>query len=486
MNPLVLAIDVGTHAARAAIVDVAAGQIHLSCSEDIGLNRIDAARVEQDPQEILSATLAAVAQVMAKAADKELVPAKAAVVTQRSTVVAWNRETGEALTPALSWQDTRAADQVAALAENRLDIKRRSGLVLSPHYGASKMRWMLTEYGAAWQPISVCISPLVSYLLFHLLDGKPCVCDESNAGRSQLWNLQARQWDPVLCDYFAVPQAYLPELLPIQANYGRLAEHGVPVTAVAGDQNAAFNAFASGSGSGTGDCALVNIGSGAFVLSPYAGTHAPSDDLLVSLYRSNDRTFDLLLEGTVNGAGTALDWCYNDWRRSQSESPEVAADALTREKFYRALPIWLANTPKPPLFFNCIGGLGSPFWRQGLSPYFSDPAADLPARAAAVVESIVFLVFANIRLMQPLQPNLKELLVTGGVAQLDGLCQKLANLAGVPVVRPKESEATVLGAAVLASGWTLAGAVEPQRIFAPEADTFLHGRFKDFLIFLNA
>lgn len=355
MSHRVLAIDVGTHAARAAIVEM--GRVVLSEVVPVALHRIDQVRVEQDPTEILAATQSAVRNVLAQAAKAGLEPHRAALATQRSTVLAWNRHTGQALSPALSWQDTRAADQLAKLREHEQDIKRRSGLALSPHYGASKLRWLLSQ-DPALEPADACLGPLVSYLLFHLLNDSPCVCDESNAARTQLWNLRERRWDKTLCRLFGVPQVFLPALRPIQHNYGKLRESGLPLAAVCGDQNAAFFAFAATGEKGKSMRALVNAGSGAFVLADCASGKDTEDSgkdtedkLLVSLYRSDQRTMDLLVEGTVNGAGTALDWFY---------SRAIAGTGTSQQVFYNVLPSWLAAVKQPPLFINSIGGLGSP------------------------------------------------------------------------------------------------------------------------------
>ena len=474
---LILAIDVGTHAVRAAIVDSACGSVQLSHSLPVGLKRLDARHIEQDPREILTAAQTVLQQVLSQAEDTDLMPVKAALATQRSTVLAWDRHSGAPLSAALSWQDTRAHEQVHQLHPYSADIKRRSGLVLSPHYGASKLHWLLETLGSNWQADDVCLSPLVSFLLFNLLRDHPCVCDESNAGRTQLLNLHDRAWDNQLCELFAVPSDFLPSLRPVQSDYGQLLIGNLPLTAVCGDQNAAFFAFAHGSGGGR---ALVNAGSGAFVLSAHNGGVPAAGELLVGVYRSDYDSVDFVIEGTVNGAGTALDWCFE--QRAEN-------DNLSLAEFYRLLPQWLLQVSHPPLFLNSIGGLGSPWWKPGAPPVFvaadSRKPLGLPEQACAVVESIVFLLCANIRLMQQYQPDLHELVVTGGIARLDNFCQKLANLSRLVAVRPAEMEATVVGAAALATG-VVSRAQMTETRFEPEADELLQQRFDQFLVRISA
>ena len=505
---LVLAIDVGTHATRAAIVESATGQVRLTETNALQLRRIDKVRVEQDPGEIVSATRAAVQRVIVRAATAGMLPGIAALATQRSTVVAWDRHSGDALSPALSWQDTRAYQQVSSLQSHHAEIKRRSGLVLSPHFGASKLHWLLSHAETRWQPDNVCLGPLASYLLFHLLEGSPCVCDEGNASRTQLWNVSERVWDRRLCDFFDVPLELLPTVLPIQANYGDIqiqtndgtkVQFTLPLMAVCGDQNAAFYTFSCAplDKIASDGWALVNAGTGAFVLSPFAGDVQTAGALLVGPYRSKKhdgnsnekKDVDFLIEGTVNGAGSALDWCYKNG---------CDDDNFTLNDFYRALPGWLHNETAPPLFINTIGGLGSPWWHSQLSAHFlaneGTPVTSLtlPQQATAVLESIVFLLTINIRVIEGLQSGLEHLVATGGVAQLDAFCQKLADLTGLPVLRPAEVEATLMGAAALTTPVATPATTPvttPRNLqyyrFQPQDNQLLHQRFQLFNDRLN-
>jgi glycerol kinase len=506
MTDLVLSIDVGTHAARAAVVEPATAKVHLVASRAIQLKRIDKTHVEQNPGEIIAATHSVIQQVLEEAITAGLLPASAALATQRSTVLAWDRRSGEALSPALSWQDTRAAVQVQRLYSHRADVKARSGLVLSPHYGASKLRWLLEQQleqqleqtDTNWRAADVCLGPLASYLLFHLLQDHPCVCDEGNASRTQLWNLTERVWDNRLCELFSVPREFLPEVRPIQANYGYLSANDggagfkLPLLAVCGDQNAAFYAFTKAvpdkpsPTAGTG-WALINAGTGAFVLSPLVGDMNAAGELLVGPYRSAEpgnrggqSDVDMLVEGTVNGAGSALDWCYDNCRDRES---------ITRDQFYQLLPDWL-KTPPFALFVNSIGGLGSPWWRTPGDPHFvtingNSKSLTLPQKASAVLESIVFLINANIQSIEASQPHLDYLVLTGGFARFDAFCQKLANLVRRPVLRPEEVEATLLGAAALAQPVSNARADWHYHRFQPQADPLLHQRYDSFVDHLN-
>lgn len=134
-----LVIDQGTHASRAILFDEF-GDVLSGAVCDITLQRINSQRVEQDATEILTSVRQVVAEVVADIdADSQI--KACGIATQRSTMIAWN-SAGEACSATLSWQDVRGSDLVDALRPQQQMIQQISGLPLSPHYGASKLRWL--------------------------------------------------------------------------------------------------------------------------------------------------------------------------------------------------------------------------------------------------------------------------------------------------------------------------------------------------------
>jgi glycerol kinase len=461
-GPLTLVIDQGTHATRALVFD-ADGRIQTAAYAPVALQRYGADRVEQDGQEMIASAHQVIHAALADPALRRGI-ARAGVATQRSSVVAWDRETGAALSPVLSWQDRRAADWLSRFSAHAPEVKRRTGLPLSPHYGASKLRWLLDHdpaVQAAQRRGALAFGPLASFLLFHLLAERPLLADHANAARTLLWNMETRDWDPWLLELFGVPPAALPACRPICAPYGRLQAADVPVTAVNGDQNAAVFALGRPSSSR----AVVNVGTGAFILLPTGGAPAAHPSLLCGLIHSDAAGGVYTIEGTVNGAGAALDWAAQTWRLPRPE---------------RNLPRWLARAAAPPIFLNTIGGLGSPFWRPGPPPALLGEG-DAGQQAVAVVESILFLLYANLETMAAMGLPVRELQISGGLARLDGLCRRLADLSGLPVYRPAETEATARGAAFLAAGlprrWPRPGR---GRVFRPRPDPALAARYREF------
>lgn len=453
----VLALDQGGHASRALVFD-ATGRVLAQAERRIATRREGKLKVEHTAAAVLRSLREAAAEaVTALPAGVEV--HAAALATQRSSIACWDRADMRPLSPVLSWQDRRAVRKVKALAEHERRVRRLTGLVLSPHYGASKLAWCMKHIPAvrhAAKGHRLAAGPLASYLAAGLAEQHPCVADPVNGFRTQLMELKTMAWSQELCDLFHVPMQVLPECVSNQYDFGdlRIAGRTIPLTVVTGDQPAAL--FAQGQPEpGT---AYINMGTGAFVQA-LADRDVPG--LLRSvLWRDARRTL-FALEGTVNGAATALD--------------AVAKQlGLTQARMMRQLPEWLADIGEPPLFLNGVGGLAAPYWQPEFRSRFVG-SGDAPSRMVAVAESIGFLLQANLRRMQEHGLEFTRLRVSGGLSQLDGLCQRLASLSGLPVERPQLYEATAMGLARLAGGLAEMQPIACER-FEPRADPGLRAR----------
>jgi glycerol kinase len=470
---LTLAIDQGTHSTRAVIFDAHGRKLAMGRAP-VDLQVISPGVVEQSPEDILMSLEQTLSEVLAGPSVDPAAIGQAGLATQRSSVLAWERSSGRALSPVLSWQDTRTRSQLADLESDADGIRRRTGLRLSPHYGASKLRWLLQHNDAvrrARDNDNLVIGPLASFLLHHLSDSRQDTVDHANASRTLLWNLQQRDWDPWLCGLFDVPVELLPASRPICADHGRAVIPGVPITAVNGDQTAALYAH----GLPGEDSILVNMGTGAFVLLPTGDSVRQHPDLLTGISRSDAMHGEYYLEGTANGAGAAVQWAearydLTDWQQR--------------------LPGWLEEIETPPVFLNTVGGLGAPWWKPGPETGFPDcsnTATVPPAEAlVAVIESIAFMVCANIRILHDLQPGIRGIRISGGLSRLDGLCQRIADLSGLPVTRPFQVETTARGIAWLAAGgpeaWMPAG---EHAHFEPRVNTALAQRYQRFRVAID-
>jgi len=431
---LYLVLDQGSHASRAMVFD-RRGEQHAAASVPVD-TRIKGDRVEQDPEQLVATLRDCAGKACLEAG---AVPRAAGLATQRSSVVCWNRETGEALTPVLSWRDRRAADRLEELRGKASRVAHLTGLRLSPHYGASKLSWCLDNVPAVRQARrrgTLLMGPLSSFLLFRLLDERPALVDPANAARTLLYDRHHYAWSEELLADFGIPREYLPETVLNRHAFGHLrleSQGSLPLTVCTGDQSAAL--FAGGDPA-TGTVA-VNIGTGAFLQQVLSAPAEPGELLAGLAWRGAAVTVHTL-EGTVNGAGAALEWLARELA--------MAPEALTR-----MLPDALAGNEEPPMFVNGIGGVGSPFWKARIPTRFIGRGGSY-GKGAAVVESMVFLMVRNLEQMAAQSAPAKRLTVTGGLSKLDGLCTRLSALSGLTVERPAHREATGRGLAWLVAG----------------------------------
>ena len=435
-NELYLAIDQGGHSSRALVFNYL-GEVVSEGYVDVGVSQPRADWVEQDPEELVQSIRVAVGRAVDALGERRSAIVAAGLATQRSSIACWDKTTGEALTPIISWQDRRAYQWLEKFSDKSEVIHEATGLFLSAHYGASKLRWCTDHVPSVKQALQqgrLAYGPMASYLTYRLLQEKPLITDPANASRTLLWNIGKMDWDPVLLDLFGIDQTALPKSVPSYHEYGHLQvdDLRIPMTFVSGDQSAATYAL----GKMQAETVYINVGTGAFVSRSLG--HYPSHGrrLLTSIVLQEDHQPTYVLEGTVNGAGSALDWAEKEFGL-----PTLLDD----------LPKWLEQAKSPPLFLNGVSGLGAPFWVPNFVSHFigEGEASD---RVVAVIESIVFLLEANLVEMQGLASPPQQIQLSGGLSRLDGFCQRVADLTGLPVYRPTEQEATARGLAYLLAG----------------------------------
>lgn len=410
--------------------------------------------VEHDARELLRTVRTAVHDALTPLGHDAQRVITAGLATQRSSIVCWNRVTGAPLSPVLSWQDTRAATWLRQFESLAVAVRDRTGLRLSPHYGASKLRWCLDHLPAVQQAQAageLCCGPLASYLAAGLTApatpgalSRP-LTDPANASRTLLWNVAARDWDAELLRAFGVPQSVLPESVATRYRFGELAQDAlrIPLSLVTGDQSAAVFAL----GRPRDDVLYVNLGTGAFLQHLSDAQMHDHPALLRSVVFADDERVLYALEGTVNGAGSALSWF--------ADREGLAQEDIDLDR-------WLSTTGPVPLFINTVGGLGSPFWISHIEPHFIGEGG-IEARARAVVESILFLLATNVEAFRAAGIAPGELVVSGGLAQSDALCQGLADLCGIRVSRPQYTEATARGVVQLLSEFSLPPPLHSER-----------------------
>jgi glycerol kinase len=431
-----LAIDQGTTSTRAILFD---GQARPVASHALPLRQIYPANgwVEHDPAEIWQAALTCCRTVLKGRAAGEV--AGIGITNQRETSLVWDRKSGAPLYNAIVWQDRRGAARCAQLKKRGLEPKvtAKTGLLLDPYFSATKLEWLLKRVKGR----DLCFGTIDSWLIWNLTRGKVHATDVTNASRTLLWNLKTRDWDGELLKLFGVPRAILPRVAESRSTFGAsdpmLFGAAIPILGVAGDQQAASfgqACFAPGdvkSTYGTGCFALVNTG---------AKVPRSRNRLLATALAEKQYA----IEGSIFIAGAVVQWLRDELglMATAPESEALAKRAKPAEGLY---------------FVPAFTGLGAPYWdpaaRGAILGLTRDAGRNEIVRAA--LDAVCFqtrdLLDAMRRDMASAGlKRLKALKVDGGMVANDWFCQRLADLTGLPVDRPKVTETTALGAAYLA------------------------------------
>jgi len=467
MSRYVLALDQGTTSSRSILFDWRGGIVAVA-QREFTQHFPRPGWVEHDANEIWVSQAVTIAEVLARAGVAAGDLAAVGITNQRETVVLWERDTGHPVAPAIVWQDRRTAERCDALrtAGHEARVAQRTGLLIDPYFSGTKLAWLLDhlpDARARAERGELCFGTVDSWLAWKLTGGQAHVTDASNASRTLLMNLEGG-WDPEMLALFDVPAACLPRVLPSSADTGlvaRIEGHEVPLTGIAGDQQAALfgqTCFRPGMAKNT-------YGTGCFMLMNTGSRPLRSRHRLLTTVAWDVGSRSYALEGSVFVGGAVVQWL-RDGLGLIERSADVEALA--------------ASVPDNGGVFlvPAFTGLGSPHWDAyargtilGLSR-----GSHRGHLARAALESIAF---QSAELLAAMQADagqpLIELRVDGGATANDLLMQFQADLLGVPVVRPRVTETTALGAAYLAGlatgFWStaedLAGAWQAERVFEP-------------------
>jgi glycerol kinase len=471
----VIAIDAGTTSVRAIAFDHS-GTAIATAGREFTQHFPRPGWVEHDAIEIRDVTLAVLAEVHASLGQP---PAAIGITDQRETVVVWDRRTGQPLAPAIVWQDRRTAGRCDELeaAGHLPKVRSTTGLMLDPYFSATKLGWLFNEGGVDSGP-DVAFGTIDSWLLWNLTGGAVHATDVTNASRTMLFDITTLAWSDELCELFGVPRHVLPEVRLSSGRFGVTSSGmptgaGVPISGIAGDQQAAlfgqacFTPGMTKNTYGTGSFVLMNVGDQC---------PPPADGLLTTVAWSlpsadgspggtGGPVTTYAYEGAIFVTGAAVQWL-RDGLGIIDDATETAFLA--------------ASVPDSGgvVFVPAFTGLGSPWW----DPYargamFGITRGTSRAHIArAVVESMAHATRDVVEAMTAAcgRPA-TALRADGGASAMDLLLQLQADQIGVEVARPVVRETTALGAAYLAGlaegvwgsltdisdNWVLDIAVEP-------------------------
>lgn len=466
---VVISLDAGTTGVRALAVNEAGEVVGIAYQEFTQFFP-QPGWVEHDLNEIWSGIQNVIAELVGQVEDPV---AAIGITNQRETVAAWDRSTGEPRHKAIVWQDRRTAETCDRLAEaGHLDtVRAKTGLVLDPYFSGTKFAWLLSNGGVA-NDANLALGTIDSWLIWKLTDGQAHCTEPSNASRTMLFDITELAWSDELCEMLGVPKSALPEVRPSSGRFAVTANTtalgaGIPISGVAGDQQAAlfgqacFEPGMTKNTYGTGSFVLMNVG---------ATCPDPVEGLLTTvgwtLGESQPATY--ALEGAVFVTGAAIQWL-RDGLGIIDEASEIG-------------PLAESVTDSGDVYFvPAFAGLGSPWW----DPYARGTIVGLTRGtgraelARATVESIVYQTRDVIDAMSRSSGQaLTELRVDGGAAVMDLMLQLQSDQLKVPVTRPVNQELTAVGAAYLAgiaegywdSPETVSSQWAVQQTFAPSGD----------------
>ncbi|HVU44901.1 MAG TPA: glycerol kinase GlpK, partial [Terracidiphilus sp.] len=435
----ILALDQGTTSSRAILFDED-GTIAATSQHEFEQLFPQPGWVEHDPMEILTSQMSCAVEALGTIGARPRDIAAIGITNQRETVIVWERSTGKPIHPAIVWQDRRTAAFCKELEKRGLadTISAKTGLVIDPYFSATKVKWILDNVEGAREQAhrgELAFGTVDSWLIWHLTSGHRHVTDVTNASRTLLYNIVKGEWDSELLEIFDVPRSMLPEVVWSSERVGEVTTSlglaGAPIAGIAGDQQAAlfgqlcWNAGEAKNTFGTGCFLLQNIGT-KFVRSKHR--------LITTLAASAQKRLEYALEGSIFIGGAVVQWLRDNLRLISSSS-EVEALA--------------ASVPDAGgvVFVPAFVGLGAPHW----DPHAGGMLIGLgrgtkPGHIArAALEAIAFQVADVLDAVHSETGTpLGALQVDGGAAVNDLLMQFQADILGVPVVRPRVTETTVL------------------------------------------
>jgi glycerol kinase len=442
----ILAIDQGTTSSRAMLFD-RAGSVAGSAQREFRQIFPQSGWVEHDPLEILGSVQATVAEVLASAQIDVRELAGIGITNQRETTVVWDRRSGQPVYNAIVWQSRQSvaicerleADGYATL------VREKTGLLLDAYFSGSKIRWILDHVDGARARAErgdLLFGTIDSWLIWNLSGGKLHVTDVSNAARTLMFDIHARCWDDELLRMLDIPRCMLPEVSSSSEIYGHtgtspICPAGVPISGVAGDQQAALfgqACFEPGMAKNT-------YGTGCFMLMHTGAQAVPSKHgLLTTIAWELDGRVEYALEGSIFVACSVVQWL-----RDGLQMLEAAGDSQAcAESVPSSDGVYLV-----PAFV----GLGAPYWRSDVrgAMFGLSRGTRKEHVIRAALESIAYQSRDVLAAMEADSGiPLKELRADGGAIANDFMAQFQSDMLGVPVLRPQVTETTALGAAYLA------------------------------------
>ncbi|QUX91526.1 glycerol kinase [Marinomonas sp. A3A] len=445
-KPYIVSLDQGTTSSRAIIFDHNANIVATS-QREFSQYFPQSGWVEHDPMEIWSSQSSVLAEVLAKTGIQPDQLAAIGITNQRETAIVWDKKTGRPIYNAIVWQCRRTAAICDELKARGLEdyVRENTGLVIDAYFSGTKVKWILDNVEGAREKADngeLLFGTVDSWLIWNMTRGRVHVTDYTNASRTMLFNIKTLEWDKRMLEELGIPESMLPEVKGSSEIYGDTNIGGkdgtrVPIAGIAGDQQSAlFGQLCVKEGMakntyGTGCFLLMNTGT-----KPVQSHHG----LITTLAVGAKGEVNYALEGSVFMGGATIQWLRDELGiiRDAQDTDYFAAKVADSNGVYLV-----------PAFV----GMGAPYW----DPHARGVMVGLTRGTnrnhiiRAALESVAFQSRDLVDAMkQDSGMDLLTLKVDGGAVANDFLMQFQADIVGTHVERPKLTETTALGAAILA------------------------------------
>lgn len=466
MARYVLAIDQGTTNSKALLIDEK-GAVAASAAVPVPVSYPQPGWVEQSPRDLWTTLAQAIAGCIARAGEGTDIAA-IGISNQRESVLLWDRASGEAIGPCVTWQCRRSAERIDRLREPSVEamVAEKTGLALNPMFPAAKIGWLLDAYPEARAHAAagqLCAGTVDAWLLFNLTGGTVHATDFGNASRTQLFNIATGEWDEDLCALFGVPVEILPAPMSSDFRFGVTSgvgglPAGIPIHAMLGDSHAALFGHAIRA---PGEVkATYGTGSSLMTVTETPVLSASGLSTTIAWRRGARTTF--ALEGNISVSAQAAAWMVSFLGLKDVVELTELAETVETDGGVTVVP--------------AFAGLGAPHWNDraraaisGLS--LATSRAEVARATLAAIALQIRDVFAAME--ADLGHRLDRLSVDGGATHNDRLMQMQSDLLGRPVRRHEIAELSAAGAGVMAG--VAAGVWSEEEglaILAPHGRTF--------------
>lgn len=426
----ILAIDQGTSSTKAILLD-SDFKVIAKAASALPVDHNQSGMSQASGQDMWHSLTDAIGKLQIPAGVKI---EAAALANQGESILAWDRITGEPLTPIIIWQDSRSAKLCQERKSHNQFVLSKTGLTIDPYFVAPKMLWLKNQFPNLGENAVITTSD--TWLIFKLT--KKFVTDKATASRSLLLDLATSSWQQQLADIWQLDINDLPEVINNDQVIGEINTpdlpllKDVPLAAAIVDQAAALfaqNCFQPGQ-------AKCTFGTGAFLLTNIGPeVKISKNGLATSLAWQTKSAKAYYLDGQVFTAASAVDW-------------------LIQNKFLTSI-VEIDNLPNAQgvVASASFAGIGAPLWRPDATAAISGLGLnhDRSHIAAAIVDGIAAAIADLLSAVKSDGVQVTQLRVDGGLTQSKKLMQMQADLAQIPVEVFAHPDATAIGVGYLAA-----------------------------------